>query len=178
MECDVCGQPPSEKRPFHCVTCARSAVYPLRIDHASVLIDKELIGQRLETVVNSDGQTPRENISLSGALIDTTECSKSYRLEKMQAETILLHSRTDLIAEKAKELGEEMEALRKKIAQGKRDKSQRSSDHESASYEIEDRSTKELDSVRRDETKSRSRLSRTIIAIHEHVGLRSCECVC
>ena len=99
-------------------------------------------------MVNSDGQTPRENVSLSGALIDTAECAKTYHLEKMQAETALLHNRADVIAEKAKELRDEMETLRKKIVQEKKDKLQRSSDHESASYEIEERSAKELEPVR------------------------------
>jgi hypothetical protein len=147
MECDVCGQPPSTKKPFYCPTCARSAIYPLRIDHAGILLDKELVGQKLETVINSEGRAPRENISLSGAIIDTAECSKTHRLEQMQSETTLLNDRADLIAEKAKELSEEMEELRRKIAQERKSISQRRSDHESASYDIEGRSVKELESV-------------------------------
>lgn len=106
------------------------------------------MGQKLETVIASDGRAPRQNVSLSGAIIDTAECSKTHHLEEMQSETILLNDRADLIAEKAKELREEMEELRKKIAQEKKDISQRKSDHESASYEIDDRSAKELESVR------------------------------
>lgn len=106
------------------------------------------MGEKLETVIKSRGQAPRENISLSGAIIDTAECSKAYHLEKTQSETILLSDRANLIVERAKELKQEMEDLREKIVHEKKAISQRKSDHESVSYEIEDRSTKELDSVR------------------------------
>lgn len=147
MECDICGRTQGPKRHFHCTTCARSAIYPLRIEHASVLLDKEIMGNRLESVVNSKGNAPRENISLSGAIIDTAECSKTYHLEKMQSEAIILNERADVVAGKAEDLKQEMEKLRKEITESKTGLSQRKSDFEAASYRIKDRSTKELEVV-------------------------------
>ena len=147
MECDICGHAQDPKRQFHCTTCARSALYPLRIEHASVLLDKETMGHRLESVIQSEGNAPRENISLSGAIIDTAECSKTFHLEKMQSEAIMLNERADIVAGKAKELKQEMEKLRTEVAASKATLSQRESDFESASYGIGDRSAKELDVV-------------------------------
>ena len=147
MDCDACGRTQSPKGQFHCTTCARSAIYPLRIEHAAVLLDKETMGHRLESVVQSEGNAPRENISLSGAIIDTAECSKTYHLEKMQSEAIILNERADIVAEKAEDLKQEMEKLRKEITASKTVLSQRKSDFETASYGIKDRSTKELDVV-------------------------------
>jgi len=106
------------------------------------------MGYRLESVVQSEGNAPRENISLSGAIIDTAECSKTYHLEKMQSEAIALKERADIVAGKAEDLKQEMEKLRKEMAASKTVLSQRKSDLEAASYGIKDRSTKELDVVR------------------------------
>lgn len=147
MECDICGRIPGPKRQFHCTTCARSAIYPLRIEHALVLLDKETMGHRLESVVQSEGNAPRENISLSGAIIDTAECSKTYHLEKIQSEAIILNERADIVAGKAEGLKQEMEKLQKEIAASKTVLSQRKSEFEAASYGIRDRSSKELEVV-------------------------------
>ena len=147
MECDICGRSPSAKLAFHCPTCARTALYALRIEQATIALEKESMGRKVEAVVTNGATAPRENISLSGAIIDTAECGKTYEAERMQAETASLEERVGLIAERAQKLRDEMEEHRANIAKMKARIRQRKSDAESAKYKLEERSAKELEVV-------------------------------
>jgi Vacuolar sorting 38 and autophagy-related subunit 14 len=147
MECDVCGRSQTPKLPFHCPTCARSALYTLRIEHAELLLDKESMGRKVQAVVKNGSSVARENVSLAGAIVDTTECGTTCEVEQMRSETIALEERISLIAQRADTLRKEMEEHRRKISEKKSEIKQRSSDWESATYGLGERSAKELETA-------------------------------
>jgi hypothetical protein len=148
MECDICGQSPSSKLPFHCTICARSALYPVRHEYVVLLADKEAMGRRVEAVVRGAGHdAPRESLSLSGAIIDTHNCAKAYELEEIKSESAALSLRVRLISERAQALNLEMTEHKKNITSKKAAMSQRRSDAESATYGRETREKKELEAV-------------------------------
>lgn len=148
MECDVCGQSPTPKLPFHCAICARSALYPIRHKYAVVLAEKEAMGRRVESVVRGAGHdVPRESLSLSGAIVDTHDCAKAYELEDIKSESAALSDRVRLISVRAQALNMEMKKHKEIIASKKATMSQRRSDAESATYGRETREKKELEAV-------------------------------
>ncbi|KAL4912184.1 UV radiation resistance protein and autophagy-related subunit 14-domain-containing protein [Aspergillus aurantiobrunneus] len=52
MSCDICTR--VQMTTFLCPTCARNRLYQLRADNAKVLLERELLGQQIETAVNSN----------------------------------------------------------------------------------------------------------------------------
>ena len=148
MVCDICGKTPSLKAPFHCPACARGAIYSLRIEHASTLVDKEAMGRRIEAVVQGNGsKIPRESLSLSGKIIDTHDCAKANEMEAIMSDSIALSERLKLVSNQAKSLRSEMEEYRKSIKAKKAAVSRRRSDAESATYGLRARESKELEGV-------------------------------
>ncbi|KAF2400202.1 hypothetical protein EJ06DRAFT_543085 [Trichodelitschia bisporula] len=146
MECDICAHPPGGGLSFHCPTCARTAIYPLRVELATVLLDKESLSRPIEAVA-SGAIAPRENASVKGAIIDLHECGRAFELEKTRSAIIALDERIVAIADKAKELRREMAEHAKDMAAKKKGLAQRRSDADSATYELESRSAKELETV-------------------------------
>lgn len=53
MECEICKRSPSSKLPFNCTFCARGSLYPYRLQHAQVLLQKESLEKQIEETVNS-----------------------------------------------------------------------------------------------------------------------------
>jgi hypothetical protein len=148
MDCDICGRPGGTKLPIKCATCARSAIYPLRLEHASILLEKEAMGRRVETIV--EGVTPgaaQERLALSGAMVDMHDCAKAHELENLTSDAIRLEERIQIISEKLLKLRTDMEEHRKIMAAKKADLSQRRSDTESARYGLEAREAKELETL-------------------------------
>jgi hypothetical protein len=148
MDCDLCGRHGGKKLPLKCHTCARSTIYPLRIQHATVLLEKEAMGHRVEAIVEGLGNSAtQERLALSGTMIDMHDCAKAYELEKLTSDATRLTERVRLISEKSEKLRAEMEEHRKAIVVKKAELSLRRSDSESARYGLEAREAKELESL-------------------------------
>jgi Vacuolar sorting 38 and autophagy-related subunit 14 len=148
MECDICGKHPSARLPFNCTTCARSALYPLRIEHATTLLQKEDMGRRVEAVVMGESNV-HDGVTLDGALVDIFDCGKAHRIQSLQAETRLIDERIQTITDKAEALREQIEEYKKTISELKGVVAQRKSDAESAHYGLDTRSAAELDTVQK-----------------------------
>lgn len=103
------------------------------------------MGIRAEAIVTDGRNTSRQNISLSGAIVDTAECGKSLELESIRDEMLQLNAQLDLMKERTETLRSEMIEQRKKIAAAKAQNAQRRSDAGSAKFNLEDRSNKELE---------------------------------
>lgn len=149
MECHICGRQPGEGVDYNCATCARSALYPLRLKHATTLLNKERLGRRVEAIVQGMRNTQEPSLSLEGAVIDTNECVKRVDLERMRAEITRAEQRVELAAEQARRLREEMEDYEKTIALRKAALAQRRSDAESATHNLDARRTEELEAIRK-----------------------------
>jgi hypothetical protein len=148
MECDICGRPGGTKLPIECATCARSAIYPLRLEHASILLEKEAMGRRVEAIVDGVNHgASQERLALSGAMIDMHDCAKAHELEKLTSDAIRLEDRIKYISEKSQKLRSDMEEHKKTMAARKAELYQRRSDTESARYGLEAREEKELETL-------------------------------
>lgn len=106
------------------------------------------MSRRVDAVVSGDkAGAPRESLSLSGAMVDTHNCAKAYEKDKITSDAHATSERINTIAEKSKQLRDDMEQYRKILAAKKAEVSQRRSDTESAQYELENRHAKELEAV-------------------------------
>jgi hypothetical protein len=113
-----------------------------------MLLDKEAMARKVEAIVGGIGDgTPREKLSLSGAMIDTYDCAKAYEREQITSEAYAHSERIGQIAAKAKQLRLDMEEHRRTITAKKKEIAQRRSDAESASYGLEARDARELEGV-------------------------------
>lgn len=95
MECDICSRVASLTLPFHCITCARNAVYDARLKTTKVLLEKEDLGKRIECIVTtnpSDGKydnnkTSKQDESLSQAWSHETASTKKTESDGKAAVT-------------------------------------------------------------------------------------------
>ncbi|KAL4888121.1 UV radiation resistance protein and autophagy-related subunit 14-domain-containing protein, partial [Aspergillus ambiguus] len=139
MSCHVCAQAPSSRTRYFCPTCARNQLYQLRLQHATVLLEKESIGKQIE------------DASTSGNPSRTPERSATNRIESQEVNPNILILQT-ITNEKAKSsaritlLAKQIESLRLEIKDKQLDISQRRlvsaqrrSDAESATYQIAER---------------------------------------
>ncbi|KAI9835727.1 MAG: hypothetical protein M1819_001905 [Sarea resinae] len=53
MQCDICLRSQSSRLAFHCTTCARNALYELRVENARTLLEKEELGRQVESLVSA-----------------------------------------------------------------------------------------------------------------------------
>jgi coenzyme F420-reducing hydrogenase alpha subunit len=147
MECDICGKHPSPKLGFHCATCARSAAYTLRLQHAETLLDKESLGKRVEAVIHGTQGGSQDSITLGGMLVDTSEAAKAATHERTLSDLEDARARIESIAERAIALRKEMEEQKKMIAAKKAAAKQRRSDAGSATHGLEGREKRLLDDL-------------------------------
>jgi len=54
MECDICQRPPDKSLDFFCTACARNVVYVPRLEHARVLLEKNVLKTKVEEAVNTE----------------------------------------------------------------------------------------------------------------------------
>lgn len=147
IECDICGKDGGPNVGFHCATCARSAIYSFRIEHAATLLDKESLEKRVEAVVHGASEGSSESITLGGMLVDTSEAAKATNHERTRSALEATRRRVDVIVEQAKRLRHDMEEQKKAIEQRKARVAQRRSDAESAKHGLGDRSARQLEEV-------------------------------
>jgi hypothetical protein len=148
MECYICDRMGGTKLPLKCATCARSAIYPLRLQQASTLLEKEAMGRKVEAVVEGRDQSGTdERLAFSGAMIDMHDCAKAHELETLTADATRLEERIQLISSLSQKLKSDMEEHKKSMAAKKAGLSRRRSDYESATHALEAREAKDLETL-------------------------------
>ncbi|KAK8256640.1 UV radiation resistance protein and autophagy-related subunit 14-domain-containing protein [Phyllosticta capitalensis] len=148
MECDICAKDLNPKVRVHCPTCARAALYNLRIDLATVLLEKETLGKHVEAVVSGTDDQAGQAISLGEILVDTHESSKRVAVEREYTKAAESQERVRQITEQADLLRKHLEDGKREISARKAAISQRRSDLESATYNIDERRGKDLANVK------------------------------
>jgi hypothetical protein len=151
MECDICGKGSVPLSPFHCITCARSAIELPRIQLARCLIERDIVGKHVQAVIEGSTDKATQHVSLAdskgGLLVDRHECTNNVSLQRTKAETAEIEERIQLITEQAALLREQMETTRKQLEAKRAANAQRKSDLSSMTYGIESRRANELDKV-------------------------------
>jgi chromosome segregation ATPase len=148
MDCDLCGRLAGPQTRFHCPTCARNALYPVRLEQLSSLAEKEAMGRMVEAATQTTGvRLPRESLSLSGKIVDSHDCAKASAMDRLLSETVMTKDRLDALKRRAEELRLEMEEYRRSISEQKTSIQRRQSDKDSATYGLLDRESKEQDAL-------------------------------
>ena len=122
LQCQICSRPCSEALPFHCITCARNALYEPRLEHAAVLVHREALGKEVSQAVagtetaqsslerrssrsrKDGGPSPR--YAMERAISQREESVYQTRLLHEQTETLRPETKRlqTLIAERKKEI--------------------------------------------------------------------------
>ena len=95
MQCGVCDRPATSKLPYNCTLCARDILYPLRLKHAQILLEKETIENQVERSTrsvldqNEPSASPRKQ-QVSPAW-NIQRASAHQTVAEEQTETILGH---------------------------------------------------------------------------------------
>lgn len=140
MSCHICCQTPSSRTRYFCPTCARNRLYHLRVQHASVLLEKESIGRQIEDATVSkdlDGLSPdriTRNRSNSQGIDSNILTIQAITNEKAKSS-----GRITLISNEIERLRSDLKRKQLEVSQRRLTLAQRHSDAESATYQIADR---------------------------------------
>ncbi|KAI9700510.1 MAG: hypothetical protein M1820_006809 [Bogoriella megaspora] len=150
MECFICSSKPSElKQHFFCATCTRASLYPKRIEHATILLEKARLGQQIDTITLPEAPgTSIYQPSLPDG-VQAGEAAKNVRLENMGAESSASDDRINTIMHQAELLRKQMEEVKIQIASQRIAASQRRSDRASVSHGLEARRVQTLETTRK-----------------------------
>ncbi|KAK7527854.1 UV radiation resistance protein and autophagy-related subunit 14-domain-containing protein [Phyllosticta citriasiana] len=148
MVCDICAKDLNPKVRVLCPTCARAALYNIRIDLATVLLEKETLGKHVEAVVSGTDDQAGQAVSLGEILVDTHESSKRTAVERDYAAAAESRDRVRQITQQADSLRKQIDEGKRMISARKAAMSQRRSDLESATYNIDERRGKDLTNVK------------------------------
>ncbi|KAF2230743.1 hypothetical protein EV356DRAFT_453294 [Viridothelium virens] len=149
MECGICLKNGGPEASLVCAACTRASLYPLRVDHATALLEKAQLDYRIASLYSPEGPGDiAENDVLPGGIkaSDATNCA---RLERIQTEQAASEDRINLITEQAESLRKQMEEVKREISERKSALVQRRSDRASISHEIEVRRTNTLETVQK-----------------------------
>ena len=112
MQCDICKRDASDKLGFHCALCARDAIYPLRLQHAEVLLEKEAREKQVEEAMTGNGIISKTS--------STTSKNKSghptWVLQSAEAERAISEDKTEAIREHVQSLRETTQQMKEEIA--------------------------------------------------------------
>ncbi|KAL3455557.1 UV radiation resistance protein and autophagy-related subunit 14-domain-containing protein [Aspergillus heterothallicus] len=94
MSCDICARAHTPRLRLLCPTCARNSLYQLRLENASVLLEKEYLSQQIEDAVTSKlsaenpQTTDRENCKIWALQSIINRQTQSYERTKSLAAQI------------------------------------------------------------------------------------------
>jgi chromosome segregation ATPase len=147
MQCGICSRRYVSKLPFNCTTCARNALYELRLENASVLVDKEALGRQVEASISLNS-----SIDTGRAGADVVEQSLPRNSNRMDIEQATAQKEESLeriqeIQNQANILRKDIESSRAHIAKLKASLAHRRSDYDSITHNLAARRATTLDSV-------------------------------
>lgn len=146
MECDACGKKAAPNVDFRCAACVQADLYPLRLEHASLLLEKEELGRRVEAIVADPDNTPRgETTVFEGTVFDMRDLANAIKLQDLKAQIAKANDESTEILARTAALKEEIEQQEKAIEALRAENARRRSDAESAMYNIDARTATERD---------------------------------
>jgi Vacuolar sorting 38 and autophagy-related subunit 14 len=147
MSCHVCSRGHSSQLPLFCSTCARNQLYPLRLDNARMLLEKEATGRQVEAAVT--GENAQDKRTDTNEILDGLERKPTTRwaVQAALTETALSSARTKSTLAHIDMLRKEIKEKRNEVSRRKAILTQRRSDAESANYQLPERRDAALTSV-------------------------------
>ncbi len=141
MQCDICARHHGQQLPFQCPTCARSALYGLRVQLGQALLDNNSFVRQI-------------NPMIAAATRATSPSSPATRGSKSRLAIEEASARAERAAERTKDISNHIEILRKEIEDSKADiakrkaaLAQRRSDASSATHNLKARRAATLETV-------------------------------
>ncbi|KAL4940499.1 hypothetical protein BDV06DRAFT_224009 [Aspergillus oleicola] len=142
MSCDICTR--AQSSALLCSTCARSRLYQLRLNHADVLLEREYLGQQIETAVNEVGKQGQiretNNVESNGTTKWACQCVSNEQVKSS--------ARVKVLAGQIESLRSQIKDKQYDIAQRRIALARRRSDSESAVYQLSERETGILSGIR------------------------------
>ena len=106
MDCDICSRPHSARLPFNCLTCARNLLYQPRIDHATVLFEKDGLESTIAIATSKSDRSQGES----------KELSRRYELEAAKIAKVQTDEQTKETESHIQILRQEIKAARQEIS--------------------------------------------------------------
>lgn len=140
MSCYICTAAHS-RLSFHCTTCARNRLYPLRLDYCQVLLENDTLSREIETAVSavyddSGGSSRATKLGLEDA---SHGCSPHWVLQNISNQRAASLHRREVIRERTLALKEKVHAKKTDITKRKETLARRRSDAASAQYQLDER---------------------------------------
>ncbi|KAJ5088157.1 hypothetical protein N7456_011773 [Penicillium angulare] len=146
MSCQTCTATHS-RLPILCPTCARNRLYQLRLEYTQILLEKQALGQQIESAVSSDrSEAPRSKIETRSSEADH-DGSRRWVHQTISSRENSSVSSLETMRQHTKTLKEEIEARKADILERKRRLARRRSDSESAHYQLGEREAAILISI-------------------------------
>ena len=126
MDCGICQKNLTQEDGPTCVGCVRSMLYPIRLELARVLLEKEALGKKVEAIVAED--EPEEPLDNAIAILRTAyqqqfEMDEVQQINEENSETerqlAIAQKELELKQEKAKQLKELLHKRRANLAAAK-----------------------------------------------------------
>ncbi|KAI9714191.1 MAG: hypothetical protein M1812_006412 [Candelaria pacifica] len=141
MQCHICSRQHGPQLSFNCSTCARSALYGLRVELGQALLDNNTFVRQINPIIASATKEPSSSRAATG--------QKWSRLSIEEAS-----AKAERSAERTLEISGHLQILRKEIEEGKAEiakrkaaLAQRRSDASSANHNLKARRAATLETV-------------------------------
>ncbi|EPS26041.1 hypothetical protein PDE_00977 [Penicillium oxalicum 114-2] len=145
MSCSVCSSAHS-RQPLLCPTCARNHLYPLRLENAQILLEKERLGQEIAAAVAHES-TPQTQSTPKQVHSSQNQSSPAWALQVLSSRQASSSARKDDLQRQVDILKDEIKAKRIDILERQALLSRRRSDAESAQYELAEREASVLTNI-------------------------------
>lgn len=153
MQCDICQRTSTSRLPFNCTTCARNALYALRVKHAQILLEGEALGEEVEKNVTS--RQTRE--SQSGEQDWLHEAHPTHAIERLAAERVVMEEKTATVVARVDTLRKQLEEMKTYISKKKLELYERRSNLEVATKRMNKGPKQDLDPFEKDIRRTQSR---------------------
>ncbi|KAL6239419.1 hypothetical protein BDW75DRAFT_198935 [Aspergillus navahoensis] len=146
MSCDICTR--TQASTFLCPTCARNRLYQLRIDSTSIILEREYLGQQIETAINPDSEHGKQ-LSEPGSHKAELERNRPgfWTLQSIKNEQSRSAARIEIIANHIRSLQSRLKDKSLDISQRKIKLARQRSDSESAVYHLPERESGMLSGI-------------------------------
>jgi hypothetical protein len=165
MTCHVCSRQPNARLQFNCSTCARNQLYPLRHEHAKVLLDKETAGRQIESAVTKEVEDELAPVGAREEEAGVGAGPGRWAIQAAHTRRLQSEARTQSIQVHIAILKDEIKRGREEIAERRAVIARKRSDAESANYHLAERraaTLKEVESeIKRTEQKWNSLHNKT-----------------
>ena len=149
MECHICSKDGISGAALVCASCVRASLYPLRVSHATVLLEKARLTTQIDSIVSphAPDNNPQEDALPDG--VQPSDAARSAELERVHTEQAMSEDRINLISEQAELLRKQIEQTKKEIQERKSALRHRRSDRASISHELEARRANAIEMVQK-----------------------------